>query len=88
MGFVGDEEVVEVAGDEPGACRVLADHADDVFAVEVAGVVQEGLLAVVVVFLFVLEEPVVTADGTPGQLGLDSPPSEGPGAIPDVFFSV
>ena len=40
------------------------------------------------VFLSKLEEPVVTADGAPGQLGLNGPAREGPGAFPDVGLGV
>ena len=44
LGLVGHEEVVEVAGDEPGAGRVFADEPNDIITVEITGVIQEGLL--------------------------------------------
>ena len=55
-----------MAGDEPGACRVFADIADDVFAVPVACVPQERLISVVVVLVSIFKEPVVTPDGPAG----------------------
>jgi hypothetical protein len=35
--------------EEPGRGRLLADDIDDIFAVEIAGMAQEGLFAFIVV---------------------------------------
>ena len=88
LDLVGYEEAVEVAGDEPGTGRIFSDEPDDVFTVVVAGVTQECLVGVVVVILTILEEPVVAADGPPGQLRLNGPAGEGTGAVPYVVFGV
>ena len=47
--LICDEVVVEVAGDEAGGSGLLADDVDHIFAVEVAGLAQECLIAVVVI---------------------------------------
>ena len=54
--LVSDEEIVEQPGDEARGCRLLDDHVDDVLAVEVAGVAEVGLYAVVVI-VFAIDEP-------------------------------
>ena len=77
-----------MTGNEAGACWVISDELDDVFAVVIAGVTQEGLFAVVVILFFVVEEPVVTANGATGELGLNGPAGEGAGAVPYVVFCV
>ena len=41
--LVGDEEVVQMAADEPGAGRLLHDDVDDVLAVEAALMAEERL---------------------------------------------
>ena len=68
--------------------RLPTDDVDDVLAVEPARVAQEGLLGLVVVLLPVLESPVEAAYGEPGELGLDGPSREGPGALPHVVLGV
>ena len=53
--LVGDEEVVEESRKEPGRGRLSDDEVDDVLAIEVTGVAQIGLCAVVVV-VFAIDE--------------------------------
>ena len=59
--LIGDEEVVEVPGDETGCGLLPAYDINDILAVEVAPVSEEGLLAVVMVFRTVVE---VVGDST------------------------
>ena len=61
LGLVGDEEVIEMPGQETGGCRLVNHEVDDVLSVEVPGVAQESLLAVVMVLGAVLEIPVEPA---------------------------
>ena len=77
-----------MAGDKARASFALADDANDVLAVQVAGVAEEGLVGVVVVFGTIFEEPVVAADGPARQLGLDGPAGEGAGALANVNLGV
>ena len=56
--LIGDEEVVQMAGDKPVTGRLLHDDVDNVLAVEVARMAQEGLFAIIVIFLEVFEFPV------------------------------
>jgi len=69
MRLVGDEECVEVAGQEPGRSRLVHNNVHDVFAIEVPGLPQEGLLTMVVVLGFVFEFPVKRPIGLRGILG-------------------
>ena len=88
LGFVGDEEVVEMAADEAGAGGLFEDDVDDVEAVEVARAPEEGLLAVVVLFgaELVLEEEAVV--GHARHLRADGPAGEGAGALEDIGLGV
>ena len=86
--LVRHEEVVKVAGNEGGGGGMFADDVDDVFAVEVARLAEESLLAVVVVFRQVLELPVVAAYGATGQLGLKGPAGKGAGGFANVDLGV
>ena len=88
LGFVGDEEVVQVPRQEAGGCRLIGQDFDDIFAVEVPGVPQEGLFAVVVVFGLVLEVPVETAQGVSGNLGGDGPPGKGPRRLFNIVLGI
>ena len=88
MGLVGHEEPVEVAGQKPGRSRLIRNNVHDVFAVEVSGIAQEGLLPVVVVLGFVLELPMETAVGIAGNLGGNGPSGEGPGCLLDIVLRV
>ena len=56
-----------MAGDEAGRCRLLYDDVDDVVAVEVAGVAEEGFLAVIVVILAEEELRGVESRGGRGE---------------------
>ena len=61
-----------MAGDEPGGGGLLAYDAYNVVAVKIAGLTQERLLAVVMVGVVKLEEPVVAAEAPvcqPSTLG-------------------
>jgi hypothetical protein len=84
----GDEEVVQVAGDEGGGGRMLADDVNHVLAVEVAHFAQESLFCIVMVVRAVNELPVVAANGAARQLGLDRPAGKGPGDFPHVYVGV
>ena len=88
MHFIGHEEVVNVAADEPGGGGLTDDYVDDVLAVPVAGVAQEGLLAVVVVVLAVVKEPGETAIRQAGNLRGNGPAGEGAGGFPHVNLGV
>ena len=55
LNFVGDEEIVEESRDEPGGGGLLDDDVNNVLAVQVAGVAEVGLYAVVVV-VFAVDE--------------------------------
>ena len=86
--LVGHEEVVQVAGDEPGRRRLPDDDVYDVVAVEVALVAEEGLLSIVVVLGLVLELPGEAAQGQARNLRRDGPAGEGPGALEHVLLGV
>ena len=95
--LVGDEEVVHVARYESPGRLLLADDPDYIFAVQVAGVSEEGLFAVVMIFGTVLEAPSEASIGPIGVahrpqhhvLGVrQRPAGEGAGALLDVVFRV
>ena len=86
--FIGDKEIVEVAGQEPGRILLLDHDVNDVFAIEVAGLAQEMLFAVVVVFRLELIAPVETAHRLTGWLGADSPAGKGAGCFLNVVLGV
>ena len=88
LSLVGDEEIVEVAGDELGSCRLAANDVDDVFAVKCAGFAQESLFSVVVVLILIFKEPVSPADGAARKLGADGPTGESPGTLPNVNLGI
>ncbi len=88
LGLVGHEEVVEVAADEPGRGLLPHDDVDDVLAVEVALVAEEGLLAVVVILGVVHELGLVVAEGVQRDGLLEGPAREGPGRLLDVELGV
>ena len=77
-----------MAADEPGGGGLADDDVNDVLAVEVADLTEEGLLAFVVVLFLVLELPGVAAVGLAGQLRADGPAGEGPGALANVHLGV
>ena len=76
--LVGDEEVVEVAADEAAPSLLLRNDVDDVLAVEVAGLAEERLLAVVVVGRVVDEAGVVVAVRVERRAWLERPAGERP----------
>ena len=95
--FVADEEVVEVTGDEASGGGLLADDADNVVAVEVAGFAEEALFAVVVVGVTEVEVPGDAAVGPDGVFGgaychvlgvAERPAGEGAGGFFDVILGV
>ena len=61
--LVGYEVVVQVAGEEAGRSRLLADDAKDVVAVPGTGLAQEGLFTFVVVGGVEAEDPGAAAMG-------------------------
>ena len=88
LGLVGDEEVVHVPGDEPGAGLLLEDDVDDVLAVEVALVTEKRLLGEVVVLGLEVERPLVSTVGIPGHLGVDCPAGECSRALEHIGLGV
>ena len=87
-GLIGDEEVVEVPGDEPCGAGLLRDNRYDVLAVERPGFSQESLFSIVVVELVVQVGVVVTAVRIPGYRVGDGPSGKGPGASLHILFRV
>ena len=77
-----------MAANEAGGGRLLHHDVNDIFAVKVAGLAQEGLFAEVVVLFPVGEIPGVAAIGLSGQLGRDGPAGKGPGGLPHVHLGV
>ena len=88
LGFVGDEEVVEVAGDEAGGGGLAGDDVDDFLAAEIAGFAEEGFFAVVVVVGVEDELGFVAAIGVAGDGVGDGPAGEGAGAFFYVILGV
>ena len=64
---IGDEEVVQVPREESGGGRLLDDDVDDVLAIPVARLTQEGLLAVIMVSRVVDEAGGIDAIGVAGD---------------------
>ena len=97
VGLVRDEVEVEAQRDEAGGAAVPADDLDDIFAVEVARLAQERLLAIVVIRFVVLELPrniavrahrvVAHLQGHVFRVG-DRPACERPGALLHVLLGV
>src|SRR6266540_4054811 len=58
LGLIGDEEVVQVAGDEPGGGGLTAYNVDNLLTVERPGVPQEGFSAIVMVVMAIHKLPV------------------------------
>ena len=88
MGLVGDEVIVQVAGQELGCRRLPHHYVDDVLSAEPSAVAQEFFLAVVVVFRLVLEAPVEPAQRVAGYLGSDGPAGERAGRLFNVVLGV
>ena len=86
--LVGHEEVVQVAGDEARRGGLLDDDAHDVVAVEVAGLAQEGLLAVVVVVRAEDERRGVAAVRIQRNGLRGGPAGEGARRVLDVLLAV
>ena len=95
--FVGGKELEEAGADEPGGGFLLDDDVDDVLAVEVAGVAEEGFFGVIVVVVAVVEVPVDAAVGPDGVAAgagghifgvAEGPAGEGAGAFLDVVLGV
>ena len=78
--LVGHKEVVEVAGDEAGGGRLLADDADHILAVPVAGFAQEGLVLLDMVEAVVEEAVGIAAIGIAGDGVGDGPAGKSLGA--------
>ena len=77
-----------MAGNKPVTGRLLHDDVDDVLTVEVARMAQEGLCAIIMIFIEVLEfpiPPVIVAARRSVNYG---PAGEGPGGLPDVRLGV
>ena len=95
--LVGHEEAVQVAGDEAGGGRLLADNIYYVVPVEVAPLAQELLFAVIVVFGVELEVPGDAAIG-PVRIPLraqlhilqvgDGPAGKGASALLDILLGI
>ena len=86
--FVGYKVTVHVAGDKAGGGRLPHDNVNDILAVEVARLAQEGLGALVVVRRVVNELGRIATVGLAGDVVADGPAGEGPGAFLDVVFAV
>ena len=77
-----------MAGDEAGGGLLAGDYFNDVVAIEVAGLAQEGLLVVVVVVGVVDEVGLVASVGIARHGVGDGPASEGAGGFLDVVLGV
>ena len=86
--LVGDEEVVQVAGDEAGRRRLPGNDVYDLFAVEVAALAEEGLLVLVVVGGVVDELGGVASIGVARDGIGDGPAGESAGRFLNVIFRV
>src|SRR5439155_11583413 len=86
--FVGDEEVVQVPGEESSGGGLLADEVDNILAVPATGLTQEGLLTVIVVRRVIAELPLAAAVGEGRVSRGVVPPSKRPSARFDVVFAV
>ena len=71
-----------------GGGRLFDYDVDDIFPIKAAGVAQEILFAVVVVFGPVFEIPIETAKRISGNLGFDGLASKGPGCVFYVILGV
>ena len=86
--FVGDEEVVQVPGEEPRGGGLFADEVDNILAVPATGLTQEGLLTLVVVRRVIAELPRAAAVGEGRVSWGIVPASKRPGARFNVVFGV
>src|SRR5262249_8987005 len=97
LGLIGDEEVVQVAGNEASGGRLTANNIDDLVPVERPGVPEEGFGAVVVVVSAIHELPVQTPIG-PHRIACharrmqggiaDRPAGKGPRALAYIDLSI
>src|SRR5262245_32585619 len=58
LGLIGDEEVIQVSGDEPGGSGLTANNVDDLLPVEGPGVPQEGFSTIIMVIMAIHKLPV------------------------------
>ena len=86
--LVGDEVAVEMAGQETGRRRLLADDVNDILAVKVAGFPQESLFPVVVILGIVKESGGVAAVGLAGNGVGNRPAGKGPGTLLDIVLGI
>ena len=77
-----------MAGDEPGGGRLPAKDVNDILAVEIACVAQEGLFALVVVFRVEDKGRGVASVRLRGHAIGERPAGESPGALFDIIFGV
>ena len=86
--LVGHEEIVELAGHEPGGGGLLADDVHHIAAIPGAGFAQESLVAVVVVGRVEAEGEGGAAIGEHRHGGGQVPAGKGAGAGLDVVLGV
>src|SRR5262249_61975384 len=77
-----------MAGEEAGCGRLLTDDVDDILTVEIAGVAQEGLFALIVVGGVIDKFSSIAAIGLAGDAVGYGPAGESPGAFLYVFLGV
>src|SRR5437879_4242711 len=85
---IGNKEVVQMAGNKPVTGRLLHNDVDNVLTIEVARVAEEGLFAIIMIFLEVLEFPVPPVIIAARRGLRDGPAGEGPGGLPDIGLRV
>src|SRR5438132_515354 len=85
---IGNKEVVQMAGNKSVTGRLLHNNVDDILDIEVAGMAEERLFAIIVIFLDVLEFPVPPVIVAARRRLRDRPAGEGPGGLPDVRLRV
>ena len=87
--LVGYEEIVKMAGDEPGGGRLPGNDVDNIVPVKPSSLAQEHLLAVIVVFWVVLElEGVALVGNKRIHSGRQGPTGKGPSRHLDVILRV
>src|SRR5262245_27344556 len=77
-----------MAGDKAMTGRLLHDDVDDVLTVKIARMAQEGLFAVIVIFLEVLEFPIPPVIIATRWCVSYGPAGKGPGGLSDVHLRV
>ena len=77
-----------MAGDKPGCGRLLTNDVNNILAIKVAGLAQEGLFVFVVVFRVIDELGGVAAIGLARDAVGNSPAGKGPSALFHVIFGV